>query len=148
MIVRELMTRHVEWTTPTATLTVAARRMRDRNIGCLPVGEGDSFIGMLTEKDFTSRATAEGLDPTIATVSQIMTNGVSYCRDDDSIEDALRAMQEKHIHHLPVRDQTNRVVGIVSLSDLALRGPQELYPDVSKLAFQSASALDGARLMN
>jgi CBS domain-containing protein len=141
MIVRELMSRRVEWTTPSTTLADAARRMRDNNIGCLPIGEGDTFIGILTEKDFTARATAEGLNPTTTTVSQIMTRSVIYCREDDSIENALSTMRERHIHHLPVRNQANAVVGIVSLSDLALRGPHELYPHVAKEAFQSAAVL-------
>src|SRR4051794_18005499 len=118
MLVRELMTRRVEWTTPTSTIANAARRMRDRNIGCLPVGENDTFIGMLTEKDFAVRATAEGLNPTTTTVRQVMTTGVIYCEEQDSIEDALHKMQVRHVHHLPVRDQSNKVVGIVSLSDL------------------------------
>ena len=139
MLVRELMTRRVEWTTPDTTLATAARRMRDLNIGCLPVGEGDSFIGILTEKDFTSRATAEGLNPTTTTVRQIMTSGVTYCSESDNIEDALSTMRQRRIHHLPVRSQSNLVVGIVSLSDLALKGPQELYSDISKLAFQNAT---------
>jgi CBS domain-containing protein len=140
MLVRELMTRRVEWTTPSTTLAEAARRMRDRNIGCLPVGEGDSFIGILTEKDFTARATAEGLNPTTTTVRQIMTSGVTYCDEDDSVEDALSIMRQRHIHHLPVHNSSNLVVGIVSLSDLALRGPRELYTDIAKLAFQSAAS--------
>jgi len=143
MIVRELMSRRVEWTTPSTTLADAARRMRDSNIGCLPIGEGDIFIGILTEKDFTARATAEGLNPTTTTVNQIMTRSVIYCQEDDSIENVLNKMRNRHIHHLPVRDQSNAVVGIVSLSDLALRGPQELYPYVAKEAFQSAAALGG-----
>ena len=120
MLVRELMTRNVESTTPTTTLTDAARKMRDRNVGCLPVNDTDGFIGMLTEKDLTTRATAEGLNPTTTTVRQVMTSGITYCHDDNSIEDALRTMEDKHIHHLPVRlSGSNRVVGIVSLSDLA-----------------------------
>ena len=140
MLVRELMTRNVESTTPTTTLTDAARKMRDRNIGCLPVNDTDGFIGMLTEKDLTTRATAEGLNPTTTTVRQVMTSGITYCHDDNSIEDALRTMEDKHIHHLPVRlSGSNKVVGIVSLSDLALKGPKELYSNISKLAFQSAS---------
>ncbi len=139
MLVRELMTQKVEWTTADTTLATAARRMRDLNIGCLPVGDGDSFIGMLTEKDFTARATAEGLNPTTTTVSQIMTSGVTYGNEDDSIKDALSTMRQRHIHHLPVRNSSNLVVGIVSLSDLALKGPQNLYPDIAKLASQSAA---------
>jgi CBS domain-containing protein len=140
MLIRDLMTRNVESTTPTTTLTEAARRMRDRNIGCLPVNDSDGFIGMLTEKDLTTRATAEGLNPTTTTVRQIMTSGITYCQETDRVEDALRTMEDKHIHHLPVRlSGSNKVVGIVSLSDLALKGPQELYSNVSRLAFQSAS---------
>jgi CBS domain-containing protein len=141
MHVHELMTRNVESTTPTTTLTDAARKMRDRNIGCLPVNDNDGFIGILTEKDLTTRATAEGLNPTTTTVRQVMTKGLIYCQDNDSIEDALRTMEDNHIHHLPVRlSGSMTVVGILSLSDLALRGPQELYSNVSRLAFQSASA--------
>jgi CBS domain-containing protein len=141
MIVGELMSRRVEWTTPSTTLADAARRMRDSNIGCLPIGEGDTFIGILTEKDFTARATAEGLSPTTTTVNQIMTRSVIYCQEDDSIENVLNTMRSRHIHHLPVRNQSNAVVGIVSLSDLALRGPQELYPYVAKEAFQNSATL-------
>ena len=68
-----------------------------------------------------------------------MTSGITYCQEDDSVEDALRTMENRHIHHLPVLNASNQVVGIVSLSDLALKGPQELYSGVSRLAFQSAS---------
>ena len=85
MIVRELMSRRVEWTTSSTTLADAARRMRDSNIGCLPVGEGDIFIGILTEKGFTARATAEGLNPTTTTVNQIMTRSVIYCQECSSL---------------------------------------------------------------
>lgn len=139
MFVHELMTRSIEWTAPTTTLTEAARRMRDRNIGCLPVGENGTFIGILTEKDISSRATAEGMSPTETTVAQIMTNGVIFCQEDDTVEDAMRTMQLRHIHHLPVLNRSSMVVGIVSLSDLALKGPQELFQGISKLAFQSAA---------
>ena len=102
---------------------------------------GDTFIGILTEKDFAARATAEGLNPTTTTVNQIMTRSVIYCQEDDSIENVLSTMRNRRIHHLPVRNQSNAVVGIVSLSDLALRGPQELYPYVAKEAFQSRAAV-------
>jgi signal-transduction protein with cAMP-binding, CBS, and nucleotidyltransferase domain len=119
----------------TATLAEAARRMRDGNIGCLPLGAADSFIGMLTEKDLTARTTAEALNPTTTTVLQIMTHGVAYCQDDDTIDDALSTMPQRHVHHLPVRDQSNLVIGIISLSDLALKGPQLLYPDIASVIF-------------
>jgi CBS domain-containing protein len=148
MLIRELMTRNVESTTPATTLTDAARKMRERNIGCLPVNDNGNFIGILTEKDLTTRATAEGLNPTTTMVRQIMTTGITYCHDGDNVEDALRTMEDNHIHHLPVRlSGSNKVVGIVSLSDLALKGPKELYSNVSRLAFQSAS-LNQANIAN
>lgn len=113
---------------------------QDAGLHCLPVHDSDGFIGMLTEKDLTTRATAEGLDPTTTTVRQVMTHGITYCHDDDAIEDAVRTMQDKHVHHLPVRlAGSNKIVGIVSLSDLALKGPQDLYTNTSRLAFQSAT---------
>lgn len=139
MIVREIMTKDVVWTAPTTMLADAARRMRDRNIGCLPVGNYGDFIGILTEKDFTVRATAEGLDPTVTMVLDIMTRGVIFCSEDENVEDALATMRERHIHHLPVRSSLNRIVGIVSLSDLALKAPRELWSDVAKLVFQNAA---------
>jgi CBS domain-containing protein len=139
MIVRALMTQSVESTTSTATLTQAASSMRANNIGCLPVGDNNNFVGILTDRDLTTRATADGLNPTTTTVGQIMTRGVIYCQDDDTIEDVLQTMETNNIHHLPVRNRTKQLVGIVSLSDLALRGPKELYPTVSKLAFQSTT---------
>ena len=77
------------------------------------------------------------MNPNTTTVRQIMTNSITYCQEDDSVEDALRTMEQKSIHHLPVRNKSNQVVGLVSLSDLALKGPQELLTDASKLAFQN-----------
>lgn len=140
MIVRELMSKTVQWTTPTATLAEAARRMLENNIGCLPVGENNNFIGMLTEKDFVTRATAEGMNPNTTTVRQIMTSSITYCQDDDTVESALGTMEQKQIHHLPVRNNSNQVVGLISLSDLALKGPSELLSSASKLAFQASSS--------
>ena len=140
MLVSEVMSRNVEWTTATATLAAAARQMRERNIGCLPVGEGDRFIGILTDKDFTTRATADGLDPNSATVSQIMTTRVIHCQEDDTLEDALEMMRQNRIRHLPVYGKLGNVVGILSLTDLAMKAPQELYPVIASLALQRGAA--------
>jgi CBS-domain-containing membrane protein len=139
MHVSEVMSRNVHWTTPSTTLADAARAMRARNIGCLPVQENGTFVGILTEKDFATRATTAGLDPNASTVSEIMTTQVVYCQDDDSIEVAMDIMRRRQIHHLPVYDQSSGVVGIVSLADFALKAPQELYPSIANLAFQRAS---------
>ena len=102
MLIGELMTRNVEWTTPDTTLAEAARRMRDRNIGCLPVGEAAGFIGMLT-RGRLSRASAEGINPTATSVPNYKTKGVIYCRENDSIETALQFMSDNRVHHFRSR---------------------------------------------
>ena len=140
----------MEWTTSDTTLAGGGAQDARPEYRLSACCEGDSFTGILTQKDFTTRATAEGLNPTTATVSQIMTSGVTYCDENDSIEDALNTMRQRHIHHLPVRNQSNVVVGIVTLSDLALKGPQELYPGIAKLGIPkcSSSQTSSARLAN
>jgi CBS domain-containing protein len=83
---------------------------------------------------------ADGLNPTTTTVLQIMTHGVTYCRDDDTIEDALSTMRQTDIHHLPVPNQSNLLIGILSLSDLTLKGPRLLYPDIASVIFKTTTS--------
>jgi CBS domain-containing protein len=136
MLVSELMTRTVRWIAPTTTLIEAARHMLNNNIGCLLVGENDAFIGIVTEKDFARRGTAQGLGPSTNSVRQIMTRGIYYCQEGDTAEDAMQLMDDRQVHHLPVRNAADQVTGIVSLSDLALKGPQSLFAGASNLAFR------------
>lgn len=139
MFVRDAMTPHAEWIDPQVSLIDVARRMRDHNIGCLPVGENDRLIGMITDRDLACRAVAEGVDLTTAKAREVMTKGITWCFDDESVDDAVERMEEKQIHHMPVLNRQKRIIGILSLSDLALRGPQELFNKVSKLASRDAS---------
>lgn len=139
MFVRDAMTPHAEWIDPQVSLIDVARRMRDHNIGCLPVGENDRLIGIITDRDLACRAVAEGVDLTTAEAREVMTKGITWCFDDESVDDAVERMEEKQIHHMPVLNRQKRIIGILSLSDLALRGPQELFNKVSKLASRDAS---------
>ena len=139
MFVRDAMTPHAEWIDPQVSLIDVARRMRDHNIGCLPVGENDRLIGMITDRDLACRAVAEGVDLTTAKAREVMTKGITWCFDDESVDDAVERMEKKQIHHMPVLDRQKRIIGILSLSDLALRGPQELSNKVSKLASRDAA---------
>ncbi|MDE2512730.1 MAG: CBS domain-containing protein [Alphaproteobacteria bacterium] len=138
MLVREAMTQHAEWIVPETSLAEVAQKMRDKGIGCLPVGTDDRMVGMITDRDLACRAVADGLNPTTATAKQVMTKGVIWCFDDDNIEGAIRRMEEKKIHHMPVINHQKRLIGILSLSDLALRGPQELARNVSRLVSRDA----------
>ena len=139
MLIREAMAPDAEWITPDVLLTEAALRMRDKNIGCLPVGENDRLVGMITDRDLACRAVADGLNPQTTKARDVMTKGITWCFDDESVADAVQRMEHKQIHHMPVLDRQKRMVGILSLSDLALKGPQELFKDVSKLTSRDAS---------
>ena len=138
MLTREAMTAHAEWIAPDLSLTETAVRMRDNNIGCLPVGENDRLIGMITDRDIVCRAVAQGLDPKTATARDVMTQGITWCFDDETVADLVERMEQKQIHHIPVLNRDKRMVGVVSLSDLALRGPQELFSKVSTLTSRDA----------
>jgi CBS domain-containing protein len=138
MLIRDAMTPQAEWIEPDTTLADAASRMRDHNIGCLPIGQNDRLVGMLTDRDIVCRGTATGLDPTKAKVGDVMTKGITWCFDDETVDDVLQRMDTKAIHHIPVLNRQKRMVGMLTLSDLALRGPQELARQLSHLASRDA----------
>ena len=93
---------------------------------------------MITDRDIVCRGVAQGLDPKTTTARDVMTQGITWCFDDESISDVVERMAQKQIHHIPVLNREKRMVGIVSLSDLALRGPQELVSKVSTLTSRDA----------
>jgi len=121
MQVKEAMTRGVQCARPGDTLEAAAARMKSLDVGVLPVcGDEDRLVGMLTDRDVTVRATAEGEHPAAVTVADVMTPEVVYCFEDDDVADAARKMEDKQIRRLVVLDRNKRLVGIVSLGDLAV----------------------------
>jgi CBS domain-containing protein len=139
MLVQEAMTPHAEWVTPDISLKDAAQRMRDKDIGCLPVGEENRLVGMLTDRDIACRAVAQGLDVSTTKVADVMTKGITWCFDDESVDNVVERMEEKQIHHIPVLSREKQMIGILSMSDLALRSPQTLLAKVSRLASRDAS---------
>jgi len=121
MKVKEIMTPGVECIRPDDTLQQAARKMRDLDVGPLPVcGENERLVGMLTDRDITVRAVAEGKDPGTSRVRDAMSEGVCYCFEDDEVAAAARQMQEKQLRRLVVLNRDKRLTGIVSLGDLAV----------------------------
>jgi CBS domain-containing protein len=105
---------------PDILLRDAAARMRDLDSGIMPVGQNDRLVGMLTDRDITVRATAEGKDPNETRVEEVMTPGVVYCFEDDDTRDAARKMEEHQLRRLIVLNRDKRLVGILSLGDLAV----------------------------
>ena len=121
MQVKDVMTRGAECVRPDDTLQAAAQKMKALDVGPLPVcGENDRLVGMLTDRDIVLRAVAEGLDARTAKVRDAMTEGITYCYEDDTVADAARCMSEEQIRRLVVLNRDKRLVGIVSRGDLAV----------------------------
>lgn len=119
--VAEIMTPQVCTIEPQQTLREAARRMKELDVGALPVCDGERILGMLTDRDVTIRAVADGLDAEATCVSDVMSPGIEFATIDQDAAEVMRLMGDKQIRRLPVVDLDRRLVGIVSLGDLALR---------------------------
>jgi len=122
MQVKDVMTKGVECVLPDQSIAQAAQRMRKLNIGALPVcGENDKLMGMITDRDITVRAIAESCEPDDTCVREVMTPRIQFCFDDQDVTAAAELMEEKQIRRLAVLDHDKRLVGILSLGDLAVK---------------------------
>jgi CBS domain-containing protein len=122
MNIQEVMTpdvRYVELDTPILEI---ARKMRDADIGSMPVVDQDRVVGMVTDRDIVVRVIADGRPPQTSTARDAMSPGVLYCFDDEPVEDVLDKMGDQQIRRLPVVNRDKRLVGVVSLGDLSLTG--------------------------
>ena len=120
MQVRDVMTARPECIGPDDTLQQAARKMKDLDVGSVPVCDNDRLVGMLTDRDVVVRCIAEGHDPRSCKVRDTMTEGVNYCFEDDDVRHAAAQMRDRQIRRLVVLNRDRRLVGIVSLGDLAV----------------------------
>ena len=119
MNISEVMTRDVQVLHPQATLRMAAEQMRALDVGAIPVCDGERLVGMLTDRDIVVRAIALGRDPSATDVSACMSPEICWCYEDDPVERAAEAMEKYQVRRLPILDRNKRLVGIVSLGDLA-----------------------------
>jgi CBS domain-containing protein len=125
MQVKDVMTRGAVCVNPDDTLQHAASKMKALDVGPLPVCDNDQLIGMLTDRDIVVRCVAEGKDPRSTNVREAMTEGVFYCFEDENVQDAACLMKEKQIRRLVVLNRDRRLVGVVSLGDLAVETSDE-----------------------
>jgi CBS domain-containing protein len=121
MQVKDVMTSPVHLIDPDASLVAAAQRMRDQNVGSLPVGEGEELLGMITDRDIVVRCVADGGDCNQSVVRHTLSAKLLVCFVDQPVQEAARLMEEHRVRRLPVLDQGHRLVGIVSLEDLSDR---------------------------
>jgi CBS domain-containing protein len=119
MKVREAMTRDVRLVRPDQPISEAARLMAELDIGALPVEENDRLVGMITDRDIAVRAVAGGRGPDTA-VREVMSREIKYCYEDQSIDEVTQNMGELRIRRLPVLTRDKRLIGILSLGDLAI----------------------------
>ena len=118
MKVSKIMTRDVRLLNPDNTIGEAATLMVEADTGALPVGENDRLVGMITDRDIVIRAVAQGKSPD-AKVADVMSKEMLYCFDTDAIDDVARNMAKAQVRRLPVINKDKRLVGIISLGDLA-----------------------------
>ena len=119
MQIREIMTPHVEVVEPNDNLQSAARKMRDLDVGAIPVCIGEKVLGIVTDRDIAIRCVAEGNDPKTTLVGNAMTSDVYWCYDDSNLEEAEKMLCEKQIRRILVMNRDQILVGIVSLGDIA-----------------------------
>ncbi|WP_119462048.1 CBS domain-containing protein [Rhodospirillaceae bacterium SYSU D60014] len=137
MQVQEVMTHSVDLIDPNAKIMDAAVKMREDNIGALPIGENDRLIGMVTDRDIAMRMVAEGRSPGTTSVRDVMSEHIYYCFDDDSLERAAEIMAEHQIRRLPVLNHDKRLVGVIALADLGRASPDG--PDPANKALKGIS---------
>ncbi len=119
MFVKEIMTPEAGCVGPEMCLKDLADKMRKMDVDCLPVMKGDRLVGMITDRDITHRAVADGRDPTATMVRDVMSTEINSCFDDQHVGDAARIMAEKHVRRLLVLDHDEQTVGILALGDLS-----------------------------
>jgi CBS domain-containing protein len=142
MKVSEAMSRDVLVANPDETIQQAAQLMCDLDIGSLPVGENDRLIGMITDRDIAIRAVGEGRDCETK-IRDVMTDEVKYCFDDQDIEEITRNMADEQIRRLPVVDRSKRLVGVLSLGDIAKTDRQKAGKALSGISREGGQHSQG-----
>ena len=136
MKVKDAMHEGVTWVGPETPISELARSMRDEGIGSIPVGENDKLIGMVTDRDIAIKALADGKDPAMMTARDVMSGPILYCRTEEDIDDAARLMEMHQVRRLPVIDENKRMVGMLSLGDIASATGAELTGEVTQSVAQ------------
>ena len=131
-LLKDLMSPDVQFVSPDMTIADAAKKMRDGDFGMLPVGEDDRMIGTISDRDIVIRAVAEGKN-VATTVRDVMSDGIAWVYEDDSVEQAAAIMSERQVRRLPVVNRDKRLVGIVALGDFAVES-SEIQPAAKALS--------------
>ncbi|MGJ8561639.1 MAG: CBS domain-containing protein [Litorimonas sp.] len=132
MKVSEAMHAPAEWVEADTPVNEIAARMAKDDIGAVPIGKNDKLIGMITDRDLATRVVAKGLNAKTTKAEAVMSKGVVYCRTEETVEDAIHLMDQKKIRRLPVLDDKKRLVGMLSLGDVAHSAGLQLAGELTR----------------
>lgn len=132
MKISEAMHAPAEWVEADTPVSEIALRMAKDDIGAVPIGKNDRLVGMITDRDLATRVVAKGLDAKKTTAEAVMTKGIVYCRTEESVEDAIHLMDQKKIRRLPVLDGKKRLVGMLSMGDVAHSAGLQLTGELTR----------------
>ncbi len=125
MQVKDVMTKGIEFVSPRSTVVEAAQKMKDLNVGAMPVGTASDIKGMVTDRDLVLTVVAEGRDPKQYRVEQVMSSPIEWIFEEENINEAAKMMSDKKIRRLIVVDKNRKPVGILALGDLATKGDED-----------------------
>lgn len=132
MKVKDAMHVGVTWAGPYTRISELARLMREEGIGSIPVGENDRLIGMVTDRDIAIKGFGDGRDPATLTARDVMHGPILYCRSEEELDDAVRLMEQHKVRRLPVIDENKRMIGMLSLGDIASASSPSLTGEVTQ----------------
>jgi CBS domain-containing protein len=142
--VHEVMTDRPRCVTPQTSVSEAAQLMASEDVGSLPILEGDKLTGIITDRDVVVRAVAQGKDPRGMPVREVATPDPVTIRPDEDLSDALKLMASYQVRRLPVVDEDNRLVGVLSTADAATKAGKE--KDVGEMLEGISQTPTGPRL--
>ena len=133
MKVKEVMHKGVDWVSPDTPVIELAKLMRGHDIGCIPIGEDDRLIGMVTDRDIVCKGLASNdFDARRAKASDVMSEGIHCYREDDDLAKAVLHMEKLQVRRLPVINKSKRMVGIISLGDVSHSASGDLLSECVK----------------
>ncbi len=131
MKVKDAMHEGVEWMGPSASVVELANKMKQHDIGAIPIGENDKLIGMVTDRDLVIKGFTNGASVQDLTARDVMTEGIVYCSEDEELGDALQIMEDKQIRRLAVINEDKRMVGILSLGDVSHSASRQMAGELA-----------------
>lgn len=133
MKVKDVMHKGVDWVSPDTPLIEIAKLMRAHDVGCVPIGEDDKLVGMVTDRDIVCKGLADGdFNAKSAVARDVMTEGIHCCREDDDLAKAVHHMEQLKVRRLPVINKNKRMVGIISMGDVGTYASNELLAECVK----------------